>query len=114
MAAELKLVAPNVNVTLAHSRDKLLSSEGLSDECKDRSLELLREAGVDVLLNHRLLKSNKVETLDGSTKYDVEFENGHRMSASEVIMAVSRPTPTTSYLPESVLTPEGLVKINAK
>lgn len=115
MAAELKLVCPSINVTLAHSRDKLLSSEGLSDECKDISLELMREAGVDVLLNHRLTKTSKAETLDGSVKYDLEFENGHRMSASEVIMAVSQPTATTSaYLPASALTAEGLVKINSK
>lgn len=47
MAAELKLTMPQINVVLAHSRDKLLSSEGLSDECKEVSLELLKDADVE-------------------------------------------------------------------
>ncbi|WXC47458.1 hypothetical protein QX201_007176 [Fusarium graminearum] len=111
MAAELKMVKPHLNVTLVHSRDKLLSSEGLPDETKDVALELLREAGVEVLMNHRLASKNKLETTDGSEKYDVEFTNGHKMSASVVIMAISRSVPTTTYLPTSALDEEGFVKI---
>ncbi|CEI62987.1 unnamed protein product [Fusarium venenatum] len=111
MAAELKMVKPHLNVTLAHSRDKLLSSEGLPDETKDVALELLREAGVEVLMNHRLASKNKVSTTDGSEKHDIEFTNGHKMSASVVIMAISRSVPTTTYLPLSALDEDGLVKI---
>ena len=114
MAAELKLVHPNIKVTLVHSRDKLLSSEGLSDECKDKALELLKETGVEVLMSHRLANTQKLETTDGSTKYEVEFNNGHKLLASEVIMAVSKSIPSTSYLPKTSLCPEGLVNINAK
>lgn len=114
MAAELKLMHPNVSVTLAHSRDKLLSAEALSDECKDKALELLREAGVSVLMSHRLAKSERAETTDGSTKYELEFSNGHKMVASDVIMAISRPASTTTYLPTSAHDEEQLVKINPK
>lgn len=116
MAAELKLVKPDVAVTLVHSRDQLLSSEGLSDECKEKALELLREAGVEVLMNHRLQTSTKADTTDGVPKLDLKFTNGHEMVASEVIMAVSKPTSTaTTYLPASALEEEeGLVKINPK
>lgn len=114
MAAELKLVKPELKVTLVHSRDKLLSSEDLSDECKDRALELVKEAGVDVLLGHRLQKSDKVEAMDGVPRYDLTFTNSHHMIASEVIMAVSQPVSTATYLPESALDADNLVKINTK
>ncbi|KAF4965675.1 hypothetical protein FZEAL_10738 [Fusarium zealandicum] len=111
MAAELKMVKPHVNVTLAHSRDKLLSSEGLPEDCKDRALELVIEGGVEALMNHRLASTKKIETTDGSEKYEVEFTNGHKMFASVVIMAISKSVPTTSYLPASAVDEEGYVKI---
>lgn len=114
MAAELKLVQPAVAVTLVHSRDRLLSSEGLSDECKDKALELLVEAGVEVLMSHRVRATNKVETLDGSPKFEVDFTNGHKMFASHVIMALSKSVATSSYLPPSALDDEGLVKIQPR
>lgn len=114
MAAELKHVQPSAKVTLVHSRDKLLSSEDLSDECKDKSLELLKETGVDVLMSHRVAGTTRVETLDGSTKYELEFTNGHKMFASQVIMAVSKSVATSSYLPSSAVDEEGYVKIQAK
>ncbi|KAK3179724.1 hypothetical protein K4F52_008894 [Lecanicillium sp. MT-2017a] len=111
MAAELKVTQPHVDVTLAHSRDKLLSSEGLSDECKDTALQLLKESGVHCLMEHRLAKTSKVETTDGSTKYEVEFTNGHKMVASEVVMAISRPASTATYMPLSALDEDNYVKI---
>ena len=114
MAAELKFVKPHVKVTLVHSRDRLLSSESLPDETKDKALEVLQKTGVEVLLNTRLATSNKVETGDGAPRYEVEFTNGQRMVASEVVMAVSRPQPTTSYLPSSALDEEGYVKIRTR
>ncbi|KAJ3495516.1 hypothetical protein NLG97_g3340 [Lecanicillium saksenae] len=111
MAAELKLVHPRIDVTLAHSRAKLLSAEALSDECKDTALALLRESGVNVLMNHRLSKSNRVDTMDGSTKYELEFANGHKMAASDVIMAVSQPASTATYMPTTALDENNMVKI---
>ncbi|OAQ60784.2 pyridine nucleotide-disulfide oxidoreductase, NAD-binding domain-containing protein [Pochonia chlamydosporia 170] len=111
MAAELKLYMPDIKVMLAHSRDKLLSSEGLSDECKDASLRLLKEAGVEVSMGHRLDRYEQIETSDGSEKYQVRFTNGTTTYASLVIMAVSKSIPSTSYLPASALDSEGYVKI---
>ncbi|KAK8123909.1 hypothetical protein PG999_003827 [Apiospora kogelbergensis] len=108
MAAELKMVQPNVQVTLAHSRDKLLSAEPLPDDVKDRALELVREAGVDTLMGHRLQSSRPLESGEG---YDVEFTNGHKMVASVVIEAISRSVPATDYLPRAALTDEHLVRI---
>ncbi|KAF5022061.1 hypothetical protein F66182_5888 [Fusarium sp. NRRL 66182] len=111
MAAELKMVKPHLKVTLVHSRDKLLSSEGLPDKTKDVALELVREAEVEVLMNHRLASTKKLETTDGSNKYEIEFTNGEKMSASEVIMAISKSVPTSTYLPASAVDEEGYVKI---
>lgn len=114
MAAELKLVQPQLTVTLVHSRDKLLSSEPLPDELKDRSLELLREAGVDVLMSHRVDRTDEV-TDDGNNKcLRVHFTNGHSMLADQVSLAVSRSVPSTSFLPGGVLDEEGYVKTEAK
>ena len=61
MAAELKVVEPSQKVTLIHLRDKLLSSEPLPDEFKDRTLSVLREAGVEVMLNDRVIEIEPVE-----------------------------------------------------
>ena len=114
MAAELKTAQPQTRVVLAHSRDQLLSSEPLPVECGVRSLELLREAGVEVLLGHRLAKTETIETFEKRSKYGLEFTNGHRMEADEVIMAISLPTPTTQYLPSSALNDNGEVKMLPK
>lgn len=114
MAAELKLAQPNAQVTLVHSRDKLLSSENLSDECKERAHELLEDAGVEVLMNQRVVRSDKVKTLDGSSEHEVELTDGRKIRASKVIMALSKSTTTSSYLPPSALDQDGFVKIEAK
>ena len=114
MAGELKLIHPDLTVTLVHSRDQLLSSEPLPDEVKDRSLELLREAGVDVLMSHRLDRTEEATDDAGAKCLRVHFTNGHTMLADHVSVAVSKPIPSTSYLPPSVLDEEGYVKIQAK
>ncbi|KAH7366796.1 hypothetical protein B0T11DRAFT_47401 [Plectosphaerella cucumerina] len=112
MAAELKLVKPNAKVTLVHSRDQLLSSEDLSDECKDKALELTREAGVECLMGHRLASTKKLPVAEGARpRYEVEFTNGHKMVASEVIMAISHPKPSTAFADAGMLDEEGYIKI---
>ncbi|KAG8163762.1 hypothetical protein KVR01_007059 [Diaporthe batatas] len=109
MAAELKTVHPGVRVTLVHSRDKLLSSEPLPDECKDKALELIRDAGVETLLGKRLDHTEEV-TRDGGRKVtEVTFTDGHKMDASVVIMAVSRSVPSTEFLPKAALEEDGLI-----
>lgn len=112
MAAELKVVRPGTKVTLVHSRDRLLSSEPLPDECKDRALELVREAQVDVLLGKRL--AGTTETRDeatGQAVTEISFTDGDKMTASVVIMAVSKSVPATDFLPKEVLDAEGLVRV---
>ena len=114
MAAELKLLQPNIKVTLVHSRDKLLSSEGLPDDAKDRALELVQEAGVETLMNHRVADLKETTRSDGQTITDIKFTNGESMTASRVIMAVSRSIPSTTYLPSEALDQEGYVKIQPR
>ena len=114
MAAELKLIQPHTAVTLVHSRDKLLSAEALPDETKDRALELVREADVDVLMSHRLETVQEVQS-DGLVRcFDLTFHNGHSMRASDVIMAVSKSIPTTDFLPRAALDAEGYVHVEPK
>ncbi|EEY16943.1 conserved hypothetical protein [Verticillium alfalfae VaMs.102] len=86
----------------------------LSDECKDVALDLTREAGVEVLLNHRVAETRKLDVPEGSrTRYEVEFTSGEKRFASEVIMAVSRPVPSTGYLPAETLDEEGYAKVDS-
>ncbi|KAK6070595.1 hypothetical protein SCUP234_10073 [Seiridium cupressi] len=111
MAAELKTVQPNIKVTLAHSREKLLSAEPLPDMVKDCALELTRAAGVECLMDHRLTTSKLIKNAAGQDAYEVEFENGHKMTASVVIVAISKSVPSTDFLPKEALSEEGLVNI---
>ncbi|KAI1333568.1 FAD/NAD(P)-binding domain-containing protein [Xylariaceae sp. FL0016] len=112
MAAELKHVHPHVNVTLAHSRDKLLSAEPLPDNVKTCALEMLQQTGVEVLLDHRLSDTKVLPTADGTEQYEVEFENGHKMVSSQVVMAISKAIPSTDYLPKAALSDEGYVNVH--
>ncbi|KAK9422938.1 hypothetical protein SUNI508_04605 [Seiridium unicorne] len=106
MAAELKLWHPNTRVILAHSRDKLLSAEPLSDTFKERSLRILRESGVEVILNHRLSESKSIE--EGNEVY---FTNGERLTAGVIVMAISRSVPSTDFLPKEALDQDAYVNV---
>ncbi|KAI8625663.1 FAD/NAD(P)-binding domain-containing protein [Xylariaceae sp. FL1651] len=113
MAAELKHLQPSIQVTLAHSRDKLLSAEPLPDMVKECAFELTEQSGVDILLNHRLASTIPSKNADGSEVYEVEFTNGHKMVASEVITAISNSIPSTSYLPQEALDTDGYVNVRS-
>lgn len=124
VAAELKTVRPAARVTLVHSRDRLLSSEGLPDSCKDRAAELVRDAGVELLLNTRVAGTREVRpeedegVRDGKGRAAAQTEvsfvgGGSAVRASAVVMAVSRPVPSTDFLPRSALDDEGLIKVRA-
>jgi len=101
----------HLEVTLVHSREKLLSSEPLPDDVKDRSLELLGQAGVHTLMSHRLDRTEEVQDAQGNNCLKVYFTNGHTMLADKVIMAVSNPTPCTAFLPSDVLNSKKYVRI---
>lgn len=113
-AATLKVCRPHLKVTLVHSRGQLLSSEDLPDETKERAGELLKESGVEVLLNRRVIATTKVETSYGSTNYELGFDDGSKLITGEVVMATSRGVPTTQYLPPSAVDEAGYVKIKPK
>ncbi|EPE08259.1 pyridine nucleotide-disulfide oxidoreductase [Ophiostoma piceae UAMH 11346] len=109
MAAELKLVQPQTRVILAHSRSRLLSSEPLPDVLAEKTLEILKENGVEVLLSHRLQETKEVEG-DPNTKI-VSFTNGDSLRVNAVVVAISKSEPSTSFLPVEAINDEGYVKI---
>ncbi|KAH0267984.1 FAD/NAD(P)-binding domain-containing protein, partial [Aureobasidium melanogenum] len=113
MASEIKAIEPWQQVTLVHSRDKLLSAEPLPDDFKERSLEVLREAGVNVILGQRVIDTTAVQTDDGSKSWRLTLSGGQQIAAGHVITAISRSTPTSTYLPSTVLDKDGYVKIDA-
>ncbi|WZH50142.1 Apoptosis-inducing factor like protein A [Fusarium acuminatum] len=110
-AAKLKMLMPELTVTLAHSRDTLLSSEPIPDDMKEKILELLRDSGVKVLMNHRLSDITDVQTSDGHPEFRLKFNNCFQMMASKVIHAISQSVPSTKYLPASALDSNGYVEV---
>jgi NADH dehydrogenase FAD-containing subunit len=113
MAAEAKLCHPHTSVKLVHSRSKLLSSEPLPDEVKNLALEALRDAGVEVFLSARVTATTASIGPDGQPMQTLTLQDGSHLVASQVISAISRSVPTTSYLPKKALDSEGLVKIDS-
>ncbi|KAI4848528.1 FAD/NAD(P)-binding domain-containing protein [Aureobasidium sp. EXF-8845] len=113
MASEIKLIEPWQKVTLIHSRDRLLSAEPLPDEFKERSLELLKETGVEVIMGQRVIDTTAVQSVDGSTSWKLILSGGQQLKAGHVITAISRSTPTSGYLPSATLDKDGYVKIDA-
>ena len=109
MASEIKVIEPWQKVTLIHSRDKLLSAEPLPDDFKERSLEVLKEAGVEVIMGQRV--TDKTDA--GSKSWRLTLANGEQITAGHVITAISRSTPTSGYLPATALDKHGYVKIDA-
>ncbi|PGH13034.1 hypothetical protein AJ79_03871 [Helicocarpus griseus UAMH5409] len=114
IAAELKAEQPDRNVTLIHSRSKLLSSEPLPDGFRDKALELLHDAGVETILSSRVTNTTSTYPKEGnaSPSYTLTLADGRTLKAGYVINAISKYSPTTSYLPSSALDKEGYVKIN--
>ncbi|TQB68712.1 hypothetical protein MPDQ_002892 [Monascus purpureus] len=109
MAAELKAVRPECKVTLVHSRARLLSSEPLPDEVGNRALDLLHETGVETIMSTRV---TNIEKKDEKTSV-LSLSDGRQITCSLVINAISKFTPTSSYLPASILDDNGYVKIKA-
>ncbi|MBA7493809.1 3-phenylpropionate/cinnamic acid dioxygenase ferredoxin--NAD(+) reductase component [subsurface metagenome] len=109
MAAELKLVHPELRVRLVHSRDRLMSSEPLPDDFKDEALRLLKGVGVEVLTGKRVNHTSQPDATDGTIQ--LTLSDGDTISTSFVINAISRAISTSEYLPSTVLDEEGYVKI---
>jgi thioredoxin reductase len=112
MATEIKMLSPNLDVTLIHSRDQLLSAEPLPDEFKNRALDMVREMGVKVLLGHRVLETTKIKTGFGKAAWKLKLNNGAVVTTGHVINAISKSIPTSSFLPTTALDSDCYVKIN--
>lgn len=110
MAAEIKLLYPQLQVTLIHSRERLLSAEPLPDDFKDRVGAVIRESGVELVLGQRVVNSTAVDEKAGRV-WSLTLADGRAIKAGHVLSAVSRCTPTSSYLPPQALDDEGHVRI---
>jgi NADH dehydrogenase FAD-containing subunit len=112
VAAEIKLKFPDTIVRLIHAHEKLLASEPLPNELKDKVLELLCESGVDLVLKERVLdiKPN-TPTEKGYESFTVTLSSGRQIRAGKVINAVSRGTPNTQFLDQGLLTDDGYVNV---
>ncbi|CAG8362590.1 unnamed protein product [Penicillium salamii] len=110
IAAEIKMLQPQLKVTLVHSRQQLLSSEDLPVEFKDKTLEMLKESNVEVVMGARLQETVPADD-STSAKLRLKLSDGRELFADHVINAVSRFTPTSSYLPKEACDPEGYVRI---
>ncbi|RMD41967.1 hypothetical protein DV735_g3163, partial [Chaetothyriales sp. CBS 134920] len=113
IAGELKYTHPSTKVTLIHSRGTLLSSEPLPDDCKLAALRALEDLGVAVILNQRVLQITDTKNVQGQTGKELTLQDGSKLIADHVMPAITKNVPATSYLPESVLDKEGMVKINS-
>ena len=96
MAATLKVVEPNLRVTLIHSRDKFLSLESLPIDFKERTLSVLRGTGVEVALNDRVMNIHTEKMTDGSPLYTLVSKVGPKMVTSHAIEAISHRVPSTA------------------
>lgn len=110
MATEIKLLYPQLHVTLIHSRERLLSAEPLPDEFKDRVGTVIRETGVELILGQRVVDTTAIEEKTGRV-WSLTLADGRIIKAGHVLSAVSRCTPTSSYLPPQALDEEGHVRI---
>ena len=93
MAAYMKVHFPNSEVTLVHSRDKLLNSEPLPDEYKTKALDLLHEGGVRVVLGQRVLK----ETDIGRGK-ELQLSGGDVIQCDKVIYSAVQQGANSEFL----------------
>jgi thioredoxin reductase len=112
MASEIKTIEPWQKVTLVHSRDKLLSAEPLPDDFKERSLDILKETGVEVVLGQRVIDTTAIQSDGEPTSWKLTLSSGQQITAGHVITAISRSTPTSGYLPSAALDEDGYVKID--
>ena len=110
IAAELKMLYPHLKVTLIHSRQRILSSEDLSDEFKGLALNLVHEAGVETILGARVKETIK----KSDTTFEVVLSDGRCVQAGFVINAISKFHPTATYLPSTALDEEGYIKIESR
>lgn len=111
MAAELKITHPKLSVSLVHSHERLLSAEPLPDDFGDRSAAVLRETGVELILNERVVSETPLPEGDGKKKVRITLGSGKVMEVGKVIWAISAAVPSTEFLPKEALNEDGFVKV---
>ncbi|KAL1627092.1 hypothetical protein SLS54_002631 [Diplodia seriata] len=77
---------------------------------EDRALAVLREAGVETILGRRVLDTVPV---DGASHVKLSLSDGSTLIAGQVVNAISKSVPTSSFLPKDILDDEGYVKVQA-
>ncbi|CAN9169052.1 unnamed protein product [Alternaria alternata] len=97
-AAEIKQYYPQIDVTLVHSRNEVLSSEPLPSDVKERAKILLEEEGVKLALGNR---ATITELPNG--QFTVTLANNETITADFVIDSTKKGTPTTDVLPTECL-----------
>lgn len=107
-AAEIKTNHPQ-RVSLIHSRNALLSNEPLPDEFKERTLKVLQEEGVDVILGER-----PTVHVDNDI-FKIDFGEGKETGAAAfVINATTSSAPSTQFLSSDLLDKDGYVKVTGQ
>ena len=107
-AGEIKNYYPSIFVTLVHSRSEVLSSEPLPAEVKAQVNTLLKEEGVNLILENRAT----IKDLPNG-KYEVTLANGTVLSADLVLDATKKGYPTTNSLPPECLNDEREIKVTS-
>lgn len=106
------MLHPHTNVTLIHSRASLLSSEPLPAEFSSKALDIIRSSGINTIMGARVNSTTKTQDGSGDDEYTLTLSTGETLTASHVINAVSRFTPTApNYLPEGICDEEGYIRI---
>jgi NADH dehydrogenase FAD-containing subunit len=113
MAAELKILFPEQKITLIHSRRRLLSSEPLPDGFAERVETILREVGVEVILEQRVVDTTAVDVNGERRTWRLTLSDGQQLTTGQVLSAISRPVPTSTYLSPEALTDDGYVKVHS-
>lgn len=111
-AAEIKHYHPEQRVVLIHSRAHLLSNEPLPEEFRDNTLKILKENGVEVLLETRVTSETKEPATEGDSQRTIlKLSNGDELVAGHTLWATSRHLPRTEFLPREAVTEDGYVKV---
>lgn len=97
-AGEIKNYYPCIDVTLVHSRARVLSSEPLPAEVKDQAKRILEEEGVHVVLGQR---ASVAELPSG--QFAITLASGDTLAADFVIDSTKKGIPTTDVLPTECL-----------
>ncbi|KAG1693306.1 hypothetical protein DVH05_023770 [Phytophthora capsici] len=113
VAGEIKAKFPKKNVTIIESKDKLLGSDNVREKFRARLLKFLERLDVNVVLGERL-----TERLNGNSfeRRTLRTDKGREL-ASDIQLLCGGFSPTTELiksLDETLVTPQGLIKVNSK